>query len=136
MIAVYAGPEAEMREVLAPILALEPEGGMVAEMPYAELQSAIDDPPGFRNYWSAEHLDRASPTRRSSAFCARADDMVVPSPSQHILFPWGGAVTARRRRLAAAAPRGDLGGPSARPLGRSGRRRAGDRLGAQHLSGT
>ena len=29
---------------------------MIAEMPYAEAQCAIDDPPGYRNYWSAEYL--------------------------------------------------------------------------------
>jgi FAD/FMN-containing dehydrogenase len=64
---------------------------MISEMPYAELQSAIDDPPGYRNYWSAEHLASA-PDEALDAFCRRAHDMVVPSPSQHILFPWGGAV--------------------------------------------
>ena len=40
------------------MLALGPEGQMLAEMPYAEIQCAIDDPPGLRNYWSAEHLRR------------------------------------------------------------------------------
>ena len=64
---------------------------MVAEMPYADLQSAIDDPPGFRNYWSAEHLtELPDEARRRSSAPARSD-MVVPSPSQHMLFPWGGA---------------------------------------------
>lgn len=26
-------------------------------MPYAEIQSALDDPPGYRNYWSVEHAN-------------------------------------------------------------------------------
>jgi FAD/FMN-containing dehydrogenase len=91
LLAVHAGPEAEMRELLAPLLELDPPASMIAEMPYAELQSAIDDPPGYRNYWSAEHLASA-PDQVLDAFCRRARDMVVPSPSQHILFPWGGAV--------------------------------------------
>lgn len=91
VIGVYAGEEAEMREALAPILALEPEAEMIAELPYAEIQSAIDDPPGYRNYWSAEHL-ASLPDEAIELFCRRAHDMVVPSPSQHILFPWGGAV--------------------------------------------
>ena len=60
-------------------------------MPYAEIQCAIDDPPGYRNYWSVEHLT-GFPDEAVDVFCARADDMVVPSPSQHIAFPWGGAV--------------------------------------------
>jgi len=91
VIGVYAGAEAEMREALAPILALEPEAEMIAEMPYAEIQCAIDDPPGYRNYWSAEHL-ASLPDEAIELFCRRANDMVIPSPSQHILFPWGGAV--------------------------------------------
>jgi FAD/FMN-containing dehydrogenase len=91
IVAVYAGTEAETRETLAPILALEPEGEMVAEMPYAEIQCALDDPPGYRNYWSVEHLTDL-PDEALDIFCRRADDMVAPSPSQHILFPWGGAV--------------------------------------------
>ena len=64
---------------------------MVAELPYAELQCMLGDPPGYRNYWSAEYLD-AVPDEAVDRFCARAPDMIVPSPSQHVLFPQGGAV--------------------------------------------
>jgi hypothetical protein len=28
---------------------------MIVEVPYAELQCMLDDPPGYRNYWSAEY---------------------------------------------------------------------------------
>ena len=52
---------------------------------------AIDDPPGYRNYWSVEHMTEF-PDAAVDVFCRRADNMVVPSPSQHIMFPWGGAV--------------------------------------------
>jgi FAD/FMN-containing dehydrogenase len=90
-IVVYAGTEKEMREALAPILELGPEAEMIAEMPYAEIQCAIDDPPGYRNYWSVEHMTEFS-DGAVELFCKRAHDMVVPSPSQHIMFPWGGAV--------------------------------------------
>jgi FAD/FMN-containing dehydrogenase len=91
VIAVYAGTEAEFREALAPILALDPPAQLIAEMPYAEIQCAIDDPPGYRNYWSVEHMT-GFPNEAVEIFCRRAEDMVVPSPSQHIMFPWGGAV--------------------------------------------
>ncbi|MGH2981378.1 MAG: FAD-binding oxidoreductase, partial [Solirubrobacterales bacterium] len=87
----HCGPEDEMRELIAPLLELSPEGEMIAEMPYAELQCMIDDPPGFRNYWSAEYVTEL-PDQAIDLFCERAQDMVVPSPSQHILFPEGGAV--------------------------------------------
>ncbi|MCC7023997.1 MAG: FAD-binding oxidoreductase [Thermomicrobiales bacterium] len=87
----YAGPEAEARQAMAPMLALGHGGELIVEVPYAELQSMLDAPPGYRNYWSAEYLD-AFPDEAVDRFCARASDMVVPSPSQHVLFPQGGAV--------------------------------------------
>ena len=73
------------------MLALGHEGEMIAEMPYADLQCMLDDPPGYRNYWSAEYLG-GLPDEAVDAFCARAAGMIVPSPSQHVLFPGGGAV--------------------------------------------
>jgi FAD/FMN-containing dehydrogenase len=91
VLVTYAGGEAEARAAMAPMLALAPEGQMTVELPYAELQCMLDDPPGYRNYWSAEYLD-AIPDEAVDRFCARAPDMVVPSPSQHVLFPQGGAV--------------------------------------------
>ena len=91
VVVVYAGPEAEARKAAAAMLALGHEGELIAEMPYAELQCMLDDPPGYRNYWSAEYLD-ALPDEAIDLFCARANDMVVPSPSQHALFCQGGAV--------------------------------------------
>lgn len=95
VLVVYAGPEAEARKVAAPMLALGHEGALIAEMPYADLQCMLDDPPGYRNYWSAEYLD-ALPDEAVDLFCARADDMIVPSASQHVLFPQGGAVRRGR----------------------------------------
>ncbi len=92
VLVTYTGPEAEARKAMAPLLEREPEGQMIAEMPYAELQSMLDDPPGFRNYWSAEYLNEL-PDAAIDAFCARADGIIIPSPTQHIIFPWGGAVS-------------------------------------------
>ena len=51
----------------------------------------LDDPPGMRNYWSAEYLTGA-PDEFVDVFCARADAMPVPTGTQHVLFPLGGAV--------------------------------------------
>ena len=93
VLVTYTGSEAEAREAIAPFLAMEPAGEMIAEMPYAELQSMLDDPPGYRNYWSAEYLNEL-PDAALDAFCARAAGIIVPSPTQHIIFPWGGAVAA------------------------------------------
>jgi FAD/FMN-containing dehydrogenase len=91
VLVTYAGPEADARRVMAAMLELGHEGELIVEVPYAELQSMLDDPPGYRNYWTAEYLD-AFPDEAIDRFCARAYDMVIPSPSQHVLFPQGGAV--------------------------------------------
>lgn len=88
---VYAGSEADAREIAAPLLALGHEGEFIAQMPYAELQCMLDDPPGYRNYWSAEYLD-AFPDNAVDRFCVRVNDMIVPSPSQQVLIPQGGAI--------------------------------------------
>jgi FAD/FMN-containing dehydrogenase len=89
--AIYAGTEAETRAVFAPMFDLAPEGMMVAELPYAGIQSAMDDPPGFRNYWSAEHL-HSFPDAAVDVFLTRSKEMLSPAPSQQIVVPWGGAV--------------------------------------------
>jgi FAD/FMN-containing dehydrogenase len=91
LLLAYAGPEGEAREVAAPLLGLGHEGQLMVELPYAELQCMLDDPPGYRNYWSVEYLD-GLPDEAADRFCARAHDMIVPSPSQHVFIPQGGAI--------------------------------------------
>ncbi|MBT2447030.1 FAD-binding oxidoreductase [Streptomyces sp. ISL-43] len=87
----YAGPEEEMRRLVEPLLAIPHEVEMVTAIPYAGLQSMLDDPPGMRNYWSAEYLTGV-PDEFVDVFCARADSMPVPSGTQHVVWPQGGAI--------------------------------------------
>lgn len=87
----YAGSEDDMRKVAQPLLALPHEAEIVQAMPYADVQCMIDDPPGMRNYWSAEYV-RGLPDDLVDVFCARADSMPVPTGTQQILFPQGGAI--------------------------------------------
>ncbi|WP_239123972.1 FAD-binding oxidoreductase [Rhizocola hellebori] len=68
------------------------KGGMVAEMPYADFQCMLDDPPGHRNYWSAEYLS-GFPDEAVARYCDSVADMVVPSPSMHAVFPLGGVLS-------------------------------------------
>ncbi|HEX5565657.1 MAG TPA: FAD-binding oxidoreductase [Streptomyces sp.] len=91
VLVTYAGDVQEARDVAAPVFALEPDAELVVEMSYADLQCLIDDPPGYRNYWSAEYLG-SFPDPAVELFCSRAGGLIVPSPSQHVLFPQGGAV--------------------------------------------
>ncbi|MDK1475350.1 FAD-binding oxidoreductase [Streptomyces sp. 549] len=91
LLVTYLGGERDAREVLEPLTRDGFEPSMVAEMPYAELQSMLDDPPGMRNYWSAEYLD-ALPDKAVELYCARGAAIPSPTASQHALFPQGGAV--------------------------------------------
>jgi len=87
----YAGAEADMRKLAEPLLALPHEAAIVTAIPYADLQCMLDDPPGMRNYWSAEYLTSA-PDDFVDVFCALGDALPVPTGTQHVLFPLGGAI--------------------------------------------
>jgi FAD/FMN-containing dehydrogenase len=70
---------------------LSPEVDLVGPMPYADFQCMIDDPPGLRNWWTADYLPQLS-DEAIDAFAEHSSRMPVPSVCQSILFPWGGAV--------------------------------------------
>jgi hypothetical protein len=91
LLAICVGGEEVARRAMAPLLALGHAGGFVNEMPYADMQCLLDDPPGYRNYWSVEYLD-SLPDEAVAAFADSARRMIVPSPSQHPIFPQGGAI--------------------------------------------
>ena len=91
VLVTYAGPEEQARQAAATMLRLGHKGEFIAEMPYADLQCMLDDPPGHRNYCSVEYLN-AFPDEAIARFCLHAKDMIVPSGSQHIILPQGGAV--------------------------------------------
>ena len=89
--------------MLAPMLvARARRAELIAEMPYAELQCMLDDPPGFRNYWSAEYLARVPGRGASTLYCASADDMIVPVAVAARAVPGRRRGGARGRRLADA----------------------------------
>jgi FAD/FMN-containing dehydrogenase len=88
----YTGPQSEAEPYINAMIELGPAARMVAEMPYADMNSMLDDPPGQRNYWSAEQLGHL-PDDAVDAFCAQAAGVLVPSSTQHVLFPQGGAST-------------------------------------------
>jgi FAD/FMN-containing dehydrogenase len=86
---MYAGPLDEGREALREIR----EGALVdffAPMPYADFQCMIDDPPGYRNYWTSEHLVDL-PDAAIEAIAARSEAMPA-GLSQLFMVSWGGAV--------------------------------------------
>jgi FAD/FMN-containing dehydrogenase len=88
---MYAGPVAEGEEVLAEIRAFgPPEADFFGPVPYADFQCSIDDPPGYRNYWTAEHVTNLD-DEAIDVIDRRAQEL--PSgPAQVFIVPWGGAV--------------------------------------------
>ncbi|KOG25453.1 FAD-binding oxidoreductase [Streptomyces viridochromogenes] len=89
----YAGAEQDMRKYAEPLLALPHEAEIVGAMPYADVQCMIDDPPGMRHYWSAEYVTGA-PDDLVDVYCAAGRSMPVPTGTQHVLLPQGGAIAA------------------------------------------
>ncbi|WP_418956263.1 FAD-binding oxidoreductase [Streptomyces tritici] len=93
----YAGPVGELREFAEPLFALRPVVEIVQDVPYAELQSMLDDPPGLRNYWSAEYLT-GFPDEAVDQYCARGAAIPAGTATQHVLFMLGGAVAGGAAR--------------------------------------
>jgi FAD/FMN-containing dehydrogenase len=89
---VVAAGQAQAREQLAPLLDHPQVGGrLLLELPYAQLQCMLDDPPGYRNWWSTEYLADL-PDAAVDAFTTHGQQVLRPSPSALVLVPLGGAV--------------------------------------------
>ncbi len=86
----WTGDEATGADVVKVIRDLDPEVDLVGPMPYAALQSMIDDPPGFRQYWSADYHDEFSDDALDVFLAGGASAPSVMT--QHLLLPWGGAL--------------------------------------------
>jgi FAD/FMN-containing dehydrogenase len=87
---MWCGDTETGMEMFAPLKALEPELDMVAQMPYTELQSVLDDVPGNRHYWSADYHHEL-PDEALRLFVESGTS--APSElTQQIILPWGGAV--------------------------------------------
>jgi FAD/FMN-containing dehydrogenase len=88
---LWSGDEADGAELVQVMRDLEPDLDLVGPMPYVQLQSMIDDPPGLRQYWSADYHD-SFPDEALDLFLAAGARR--PSPlTQHLLLPWGGALS-------------------------------------------
>jgi FAD/FMN-containing dehydrogenase len=88
---MYAGPVDEGREALRGIRAFgPPEADFFEPMPYADFQCMIDDPPGYRNWWTSEHLAEL-PDEAIEAIARRSEAMPA-GPSQLFMVSWGGAL--------------------------------------------
>jgi FAD/FMN-containing dehydrogenase len=87
---LWVGDVNEGAEAMQPLKDLGPEVDLVGPMPYADFQCMIDDPPGMRNYWSADYHD-SFPDDALEVFVKYGFSKQSPL-SQQLLLPWGGAV--------------------------------------------
>jgi FAD/FMN-containing dehydrogenase len=87
----YSGAVEDGERLVQPFRDLRPEVDLMGAVPYAEFQCSIDDPPGYRNWWTAEYLheitDEALETIHRHGLATPS-----PSPAQAFIVPWGGAV--------------------------------------------
>jgi FAD/FMN-containing dehydrogenase len=88
---MYAGPVEEGEEALAELRAFgPPSADLFAATTYSEFQCSLDDPPGYRNYWTAENISDLS-VAAIEIITRRALEVPL-SPSQIFIVPWGGQV--------------------------------------------
>ncbi len=119
---LWAGDPADGEPWAQKLRDLGPTVDLVGPMPYTQLQCMIDDPPGLRNWWTADYLAELSDAA-VDVFASHSERMPVPSACQSIMFPWGGEVAARRQVAHAdGQARRDLGLPPVRAVGGRGRR--------------
>ena len=106
VLGMWAGEAADGERALAPIRELGPDVDFFGRTDYADFQCSVDDPPGFRNYWTAENVVDL-PDEAIDAVVRRAAELPA-GPSQLFIVAWGGAV----RRF--GADHSPLGGREAR----------------------
>jgi FAD/FMN-containing dehydrogenase len=87
---MYAGSLADGEKALRPILELDAPLDAFGPVQYADFQCSLDDPPGQRNYWTAEQLPEL-PDHVVDLIHARAMTMPGSAP-QIFCVAWGGAV--------------------------------------------
>ena len=93
LVGMWNGPAPEGELMLRPLIeAAEPIADLFGTYPYTEFQRMIDDPPGFRNWWTAEYVNELT-DEAVEALCAYGE-RIPAGYSQSFVIPWGGAVAA------------------------------------------
>jgi hypothetical protein len=90
ILGMFAGSTADGLEALAPVRELRPDADFFGSTSYADFQCSVDDPPGYRNYWTAENVADL-PDEAIDALVSRARELPA-GPSQLFIVSWGGAV--------------------------------------------
>ena len=90
ILGMWAGGVADGERALAPVRALGPDADFFGPTHYADFQCSVDDPPGYRNYWTAENV--ADLPGEAIDVLVRRSTELPAGPSQLFIVAWGGAV--------------------------------------------
>jgi FAD/FMN-containing dehydrogenase len=90
VLGMWVGDATDGETALAPIRALRPAADFFARTDYADFQCSVDDPPGYRNYWTAENV--VDLTDEAVDRVVRRAGELPAGPSQLFIVAWGGAV--------------------------------------------
>jgi FAD/FMN-containing dehydrogenase len=90
VIGMWAGDAADGEAALEPIRALAPAADFFGVTRYAEFQCSLDDPPGFRNWWTAENVTDL-PDEAVERIACRGEE-IPAGPSFIFIVAWGGQV--------------------------------------------
>lgn len=93
LVGMWNGAPEEGERALRPLIEVaEPIADLFGTNSDVEFQRMIDDPPGFRNWWTAEYANEL-PDEAIEALCAYGEE-IPAGASQLLTIPWGGAVAA------------------------------------------
>lgn len=90
ILGMWTGSPVDGERALAPIRSLGPDADFFGRSGYADFQCSVDDPPGYRNYWTAESVVDL-PEDAVDALVRRASELPA-GPSTLFIVAWGGAV--------------------------------------------
>lgn len=90
VLGMWAGSVTDGERALAPIRELCPAADFFGPTTYADFQCSVDDPPGYRNYWTAESMVDL-PDEAIDTLVGRVAEL-PPAPTSLFIVAWGGAV--------------------------------------------
>lgn len=126
VVGMYNGPVEDGERVLRELRAFGPPAAdFFASVGYADFQCSVDDPPGYRNWWTAENLLDLSDEANRGHRRALATVAGRPLPGVHRALGRC-RVPCRGGRVAARGARHEVRGPPVDALGRPGARRRAD----------
>ena len=94
LVLCYSGAVEDGRRLVQPFRDLGPEVDLMDAVAYVDFQSSIDDPPGYRNWWTAEYMDEIPDEALETIHRARSRD--AQSRARPSRSSCRGAVRSRR----------------------------------------